>query len=122
MRLLLIAERAEYRLLVRKHVEIEWPDAFIVEHHVGGDLPLDPRFTAAGFDAAVVIASPPSGQADLLVAELVAKDEFAPVVFVQLRDTPSHAAASHSDSASPVRQENTSRRSDQSARRGRQRA
>ncbi len=89
MRLLLIAERAEYRLLVRKHVEIEWPDAFIVEHQVGGDLPLDPRFTAAGFDAAVVIAAPPAGQVDLLVAELVAKDEFAPVVFVQLRDAPS---------------------------------
>jgi hypothetical protein len=28
VRLLLIAERAEYRLLVRKHVEIEWPDVY----------------------------------------------------------------------------------------------
>ena len=35
LRLLLIGERAEYRLLVRKHVEIEWPQAVIVEHRLG---------------------------------------------------------------------------------------
>ncbi len=58
MRLLVIAARPDYRLLVRKHVEIEWPDADVVEHRLGEDNPLEPQFTAAGFDAVIIVGAP----------------------------------------------------------------
>ena len=51
MRLLLIAAREDHRLLVRKHVEVEWPKAVIVEHALGIDPALDHQFAATGFDA-----------------------------------------------------------------------
>ena len=57
MRLLLIADRDEYRLLVSKHVEIEWPNADMVEHRLGKDAPLDAHFSAAGFDAVVLVGA-----------------------------------------------------------------
>jgi hypothetical protein len=88
MRLLLIAERAEYRLLVRKHVEIDWPEAVIVEHRLGEDAAFEAQFAAAGFDAAVLIAAPPTARAELLAADLLARPEFAPIVFVLLEDAP----------------------------------
>ncbi|MGA2188882.1 MAG: serine/threonine-protein kinase [Steroidobacteraceae bacterium] len=88
LRLLLIAERAEYRLLVRKHVEIDWPAAFIVEHRLGQDAPLDEHFSAAGFDAAILVGEPPAHTLEALAAELLAKPEFAPVVLVLLQDPP----------------------------------
>jgi hypothetical protein len=88
LRLLVIGERAEYRLLVRKHVEIEWPDVMVVEHRLGEDDPLEPQFVAAGFDAAVIVAAPPTDAAELLAMELMAKPEFAPVVLLLLQDAP----------------------------------
>ncbi len=88
LRLLLIAERSEYRLLVRKHVEIEWPDAAMVEHILGEDQPLEPGFTAAGFDAAVIVAAPPTDAAEQLAATLAAKPEFAPLLLLLLQDAP----------------------------------
>ena len=91
LRLLLIGERAEYRRLVRLHLEIDWPDVAIVEHALGVDPALDAAFAAAGFDAAVVVAAPPTAAADRLVADLLARPEFAPVVMVTLG--PAAAAA-----------------------------
>lgn len=88
LRLLVIAERGEYRLLVRKHVEIEWPAAVIVEHRLGEDPPLDANFYAAGFDAVVLIAAPPADGAERMAAQWLVKPEFAPLVFVLLQDTP----------------------------------
>jgi hypothetical protein len=61
---LVIAERAEHRLLVRLHVEIEWPEAIIVEHCLGEDIPLDPQFAATGFDAVVIVGAAPSTSAE----------------------------------------------------------
>jgi len=58
MRLLVIAARADYRLLVRKHVEIEWPDASLVEHRLGEDNPLEAQFAAVGFDAVIIVGAP----------------------------------------------------------------
>ena len=89
LRLLVIADRAEYRRLIQLHVEIEWPDVLIVEHALGVDLPLDAEFAAAGFDAAIVVAAPPTTVADRLVADLMARPEFAPVVMVSLGPTAS---------------------------------
>ncbi len=93
LRLLVMAERPEYRLLVRKHVEIEWADAVIVEHRLGQDAPLDAGFSAAGFDAVILVGAPDCPSAGLLAIELRAKAEFAPVVFVSLEDAPPPGAA-----------------------------
>jgi eukaryotic-like serine/threonine-protein kinase len=88
LRLLVIAERAEHRRLVRLHVEIEWPDAVIVEHRLGGDAPLEPQFAAVGFDAAILVGGPPSSAAAQLAKELLSRPEFAPIVLVLLQDPP----------------------------------
>jgi eukaryotic-like serine/threonine-protein kinase len=85
-RLLLVAERAEQRLLVRLHVEIEWPDATLVEHRLGEDAPLDTQFAAAGFDAVILVCAPPTSGAELLAAEWLTKPEFAPIVLILLQD------------------------------------
>jgi len=88
MRLLVIAERADHRLLVRKHVEIEWPDAAIVEHRLGVDPAIEANFAAVGFDAAIIVGAPPAEAAELLAAGLLAKREFTPIVLLQLNDAP----------------------------------
>src|SRR5258707_11552248 len=88
MRLLVIAARADYRLLVRKHVEIEWPDASLVEHRLGEDSPLEAQFAAVGFDAVIIVGAPPTDAAEALAAGLLAKPEFAPIVLLILQDAP----------------------------------
>ena len=88
MRLLVIAARADSRLLVRKHVEIEWPDCSLVEHQLGVDAPLDGQFTASGFDAVIIVGAPPVAAAESLAIGLLAKAEFAPIVLLMLQDAP----------------------------------
>jgi tRNA A-37 threonylcarbamoyl transferase component Bud32 len=88
LRLLVIAGRPEYRLLVRKHVEIEWPSATVLEHRLGEDEPLDDKFAAAGFDAVIIVAAPPTDNAEQLAARQLAKPEFAPLVLILLQDAP----------------------------------
>ena len=88
MRLLVIAERADYRLLVKKHVEIEWPNATLVEHRLGEDAPLEAQFAATGFDAVIIVAVPPSTTAEALATGLLSKPEFAPIVLITLQDAP----------------------------------
>jgi eukaryotic-like serine/threonine-protein kinase len=88
MRLLVIAARADYRLLVRKHVEIEWPDANLVEHRLGEDSPLDAQFAAVGFDAVIVVGVTPTADTEALVASLLAKPEFAPIVLLLVEEPP----------------------------------
>jgi tRNA A-37 threonylcarbamoyl transferase component Bud32 len=88
MRLLLIAARADYRLLVRKHVEIEWPDAKLIEHRLGEDSPLEAQFAAVGFDAVIIAAVAPTAAAEALATGFLAKAEFAPIVLILLQDAP----------------------------------
>ncbi|HEY2677057.1 MAG TPA: serine/threonine-protein kinase [Steroidobacteraceae bacterium] len=88
MRLLLIAARDDHRLLVRKHVEIEWPNVAIVEHALGKDPDFDEQFAAVGFDAAVVVGAPPTVAAVNFATAQAAKPEFAPIVLVLLEDAP----------------------------------
>ena len=88
MRLLVIAARDEYRLLVRKHVEIQWPDAVVVEHALGKDPDLDKHFAAAGFDAVIIVGAPPTQAAVDLAAAQAAKPEFAPILLLLLEETP----------------------------------
>lgn len=88
MRLLVIAARDDYRLLVRKHVEIQWPDAAIVEHRLGVEAKLDENFAAVGFDAVIIVSARPTAAAvDFALAE-AAKPEFAPILLLLLEDAP----------------------------------
>ena len=88
MRLLVIAARDDYRLLVRKHVEIQWPDTAIVEHALGLEPGLDASFAAAGFDAVIIVAAPPTDAAIEFAAAQAAKPEFAPIILVLLEEAP----------------------------------
>jgi hypothetical protein len=89
LRLMVIATHADHRLLVRKHIEIEFKDAQIVEHRLGEDPPIDPQFTGAGFDAAILVAVPHTPGIETLVGELTAAGrEFAPLVLLALQDRP----------------------------------
>ncbi len=88
LRLLVIADRPEYRLLARKHVEIEWPDAAVLEHRLGEDQPLDAKFVAAGYDAVIVVAAPPTESAEILASLLSSRADFAPLVLVLLQEAP----------------------------------
>ena len=88
MRLLLIATRDDHRLLVRKHVEIQWPDAAIVEHRLGVEAKLDEDFAAVGFDAVIIVGAPPTAAAADFAHAQAAKAEFAPVLLLLLEDAP----------------------------------
>jgi tRNA A-37 threonylcarbamoyl transferase component Bud32 len=85
---MVIAAHADHQLLVRKHVEIEWPDANLVEHRLGEDNPLEAQFAAVGFDAVIIVGVPPAAAAETLAAGLLAKPEFAPLVLILLQDAP----------------------------------
>src|ERR1700733_502345 len=88
MRLLVIAARDDHRLLVRKHVEIQWPDAVIVEHLLGLEPKPGENFAAVGFDAVIIVSAPPTADAvDFALAE-AAKPEFAPILLLLLEDAP----------------------------------
>ena len=93
LRLLVIADRSEYRLLVRKHVEIEWPEAVVLEHRLGEDQPLDAKFVAAGYDAVIVVGAPPTESAEILASLLSSRADFAPLVLVLLQDAPPEVPA-----------------------------
>jgi hypothetical protein len=88
MRLLVIAARDEYRLLVRKHVEIQWPDAVVVEHALGEDPDLDQHFAAIGYDAVVMVGAPPTQATVDFAAAQAAKPEFAPILLLLLEEAP----------------------------------
>jgi tRNA A-37 threonylcarbamoyl transferase component Bud32 len=88
MRLLVIAAPADHQLLVRKHVEIEWPDANFVEHRLGEPNPFDAQFAAVAFDAVIIVSAPPSAVAEELVADFLDKLEFAPIILLLLQDAP----------------------------------
>ncbi len=88
MRLLLIAARDDHRLLVRKHLEIEWPELIMVEHALGVDPALDEQFAAVGFDAVVIVGAKPVASLEGMAANLAARPEFAPIVLVLLVDAP----------------------------------
>jgi hypothetical protein len=93
MRLLVIAARADHQLLVRKHVEIEWPDANFVEQRLGDDSPFDAQFAAAGFDAVIIASAPPAVAEEALLAGFLTKPEFAPIILIVLQDAPNPTPA-----------------------------
>ncbi len=88
---MVVAARADWCLLVRKHVEIAYPSASIVEHRLGEAPALDEQFTAAGFDAVLVAAAPPAQAAERLARSLLGRPEFPPVVLLLLQPPPAEA-------------------------------
>jgi hypothetical protein len=88
MRLLVIAARDDHRLLVRKHVEIQWPDAAVVEHLLGVEPKLDENFAAVGFDAVIIVSAPPTAAAVDFALAQAAKPEFAPILLLLIEDAP----------------------------------
>src|SRR5450432_3499915 len=88
MRLLVIAARDDYRLLVKKHVEIQWPEAVIVEHALGLEPDFDPNFAAVGFDAVIIVGAPPTDAALAFAIAQAQKPEFAPILLMLLEDVP----------------------------------
>jgi eukaryotic-like serine/threonine-protein kinase len=88
MRLLVIAARDDHRLLVRKHVEIQWPDAAIVEHLLGVEPKLDEHFAAVGFDAVIIVCAPPTAVTVDFAVGQATKPEFAPIILLLLEDAP----------------------------------
>jgi len=85
---MVIGSGADYRLLVRKHVEIEWPEATLVDHRPESEGPLDEAFTAAGFDAVIIVGAPPAAPAEEMALALRARPEFAPIILLMLEDEP----------------------------------
>jgi eukaryotic-like serine/threonine-protein kinase len=88
LRLLVMAARPEHRLLVRMHVEIEWPDATIVEHALGLEPSVEPEFEACGFDAVVIADGAPSAPLARFAAGLRERPDFAPIVFIAFDQSP----------------------------------
>jgi hypothetical protein len=95
LRILVIAERTEFRLLVKFHIEIAAPGSVVVEHRLGEDAALDPQFAAAGYDAVVVVGGPPTQLIERYTAELLSRPEFAPIVLVLLQDAPATVKHMH---------------------------
>jgi eukaryotic-like serine/threonine-protein kinase len=93
VRLLVVAARADHRMLVKKHAEIEWPDVAIVDHRLGKDREFEPQFAAAGFDAVIIVSEPPTAASEQFAAGLLARAEFAPIVLIMLEDAPQTAPA-----------------------------
>jgi eukaryotic-like serine/threonine-protein kinase len=93
MRIMTIAARDDYRLLVRKHVEVQWPNAVIVEHALGKDPDLDPEFAAVSFDTVIVVSAPATATTVDYALALAARLEFAPIILLQLEDAPKPAPA-----------------------------
>jgi len=80
-----IAARADYRLLVRKHVEIEWPDR-ASSNIAWAKTILSRHSLPRGFDASS--SSSTAADARKRAAGLLAKPEFAPIVLLILQDAP----------------------------------
>jgi eukaryotic-like serine/threonine-protein kinase len=95
MRLLVVATRADQRMLVKKHVEIAWPAVAIVEHSLDKDPEFEPQFAAAGFDAVIIVSAPPTAECERFAIELLARAEFAPIVLIKLEDAPQTSAPMH---------------------------
>jgi eukaryotic-like serine/threonine-protein kinase len=93
MRIMAIAARDDYRLLVRKHVEVQWPNAVIVEHALGRDPDLDQDFAAVGYDTVIIVSAPASAATADYALALAARREFAPIILLQLEDAPKSAPA-----------------------------
>jgi eukaryotic-like serine/threonine-protein kinase len=93
-RFLVVAINEEHRMLVRKHIEIEWPDAAVADFKLDEDPAFPPGFCAAGYDAVVIVgAGSRKARAEELLNEYSSRPEFAPLIFLAIGDPPQPIAA-----------------------------
>jgi hypothetical protein len=85
---MVIAARDDHRMLVRKHVEVAWPEVAVVEHALGTDPALDEQFAAVGFDAVIIVGARPTDAITAFAAGLAARTEFAPILLLLLEAAP----------------------------------
>ena len=83
----------EHRLLIRKHVEIEWPQATVVDVRLDEEPPFPKGFAAVGYDAVVLVGDRNrAARLESLLQDYLARPEFAPIVQVHLDEAPNPAA------------------------------
>ena len=93
-RFLVIAINEEHRMLVRKHIEVEWPDAAVVDFKLDEDPPYPPGFCAAGYDAVVIVGTGSrKSRTEELLNDYAGRKEFSPLIYLCLGDPPQPAIA-----------------------------
>jgi len=81
-RILVIAASADFRRLLRLHLETAWPDVEIAERDGGRDGPLAAEFTAAAFDVVLLDAEAGSNSDFDALREYTSRPQFPPVIFL----------------------------------------
>ena len=82
VRVLIIDDHAEYRLLLAHHVTTEWPSAVVVEHEPASKGPLPPDFTGAEYDV-VLLDFKVGGYSGLdWLRDFKRRPGFPPVIFL----------------------------------------
>jgi FixJ family two-component response regulator len=87
LRFLIIDDDADYRQLLRYHLEVEWPDAVIDEHQPSSAGPIAPTLELAGIDL-VLLGHPLAGHEGLeFLRSLRKRPDCPPVLlFAQVSD------------------------------------
>ena len=92
MRVLLVHDDRNHRVLLQHHLQIAREDIAISEHVPGRDGPLPPEFVAAAFDV-VLLSSTPAGASGLdWLANLRARPMFPPIVYLVPAPDATHEA------------------------------
>jgi len=95
-RFLVVAVSDEHRLLIRKHVEIEWPEATVVDFKLDEEPPFPKGFAAVGYDAVVLVGERArAGRIESVLQDYLSRPEFAPIVYVHLDEAPNPPAPPH---------------------------
>jgi eukaryotic-like serine/threonine-protein kinase len=81
-RVLIIDDDAEFRRLLRLHLETAWPDAEIAERDPLRDGLLAREFTAAAFDVVVLDHDPPGANGFELLRDYASRPLFPPVILL----------------------------------------
>ncbi len=95
-RFMIAALVEEHRLLIRKHIEIEWPSATIMDFDLDVEPAFPKGFVAAGYDAVVLVGQSARAQRiEGTLQDWLSRPEFAPVVYVLLEDPPNPPIPAH---------------------------
>jgi CheY-like chemotaxis protein len=79
---LIIDANAEFRRLLKLHLETEWPDIEITERDPAHDGPLAPEFTAAAFDVILLSHDPPGASGFDTLRDYTSRPQFPPVILL----------------------------------------
>ncbi len=81
-RVLIIDDDAEFRRLVRQHLQTAWPDAVVGDRDPARDGTLAPEFTAAAFDVVLLDDDPPGRDGYEVLRDYAARPLFPPVIML----------------------------------------